>query len=61
MDKKQREEFDAMLNRPPAGASKAQVASTKEWAEGAAGDNFLAQMAARGGGGRLTRDGIKNQ
>jgi hypothetical protein len=42
-----REKFDAMLNRPPAGVEKEIMAATPEWAS--AGDQFMAQMAARGG------------
>lgn len=49
-----------MLNHPPAGTKTEQIRSSMEWDEGAAGAAFMAQMAARGGAGRVARDGVRN-
>ncbi len=56
-DKEGREKIDSILQKPPPGAKSDQVRSTKEWAPGAQGDNFMAQLAARGGGGRVSVTG----
>jgi hypothetical protein len=45
-----REEFDKGLFKPPAGVSETTMRDLPEWQEGAAGNDFMAQLAARGGG-----------
>lgn len=45
-----REEFDTKLFLPPPGLGEAAMRDLPEWQEGAAGNDFMAQMAARGGG-----------
>lgn len=57
-DKKQREEIDKQLMAPPANVKAEVVAAQPEWADGAAGNQFMAQMALRGGAGRVGAQGI---
>lgn len=45
-----REEFDKKLFMPPAGLTEDTMRDLPEWQEGAAGNDFMAQLAARGGG-----------
>lgn len=45
-----REEFDTKLFLPPAGLGEESMRDLPEWQEGAAGNDFMAQLAARGGG-----------
>lgn len=45
-----REEFDTKLWLPPAGLGEPSMRDLPEWQEGAAGNDFMAQLASRGGG-----------
>lgn len=51
------EQFNKELNKPPANATKAQVAQDPMWDKDAMANSFMAQFAARGGGGRTTTNG----
>lgn len=45
-----REKFDKDLFAPPPGLSEDTMRDLPEWQDGAAGNDFMAQLAARGGG-----------
>lgn len=49
MDKKQREDFDAQLNKPPAGVKDEVMRELPEWKPEAQASSFMSLMAARGG------------
>jgi hypothetical protein len=59
-DKKSREDFVAMLMKPPPSATVEDVRRLPEWEEGAAGNDFMAQLNARRGAGRVTTQGVVN-
>lgn len=59
-DKKQKAEIDRQLDQPPPGATAEQIRETVEWEPGAAGASFMAQMAGRGGAGRVAATGVRN-
>lgn len=54
------EKFDADLRKPPPGAIVEDVRDSGGWEPGDAGADFMAQLAARGGAGRVGRDGVTN-
>lgn len=54
-DKKQREDIDKQLNAPPAGVKAEVIRALPEWQPGAAGADFMAQMAARAARGKGER------
>ncbi len=60
MGSEQAEEFEKRLNKPPATATVEDIRAAPEFDMAHAGDDFLAQMAARGGAGSVTRDGVTN-
>lgn len=59
-DKKQKAEIDKQLDTPPPNVKAEVIARLPEWADGAAGNQFLAQMAQRGGAGRVAAQGVRN-
>lgn len=60
MDKEAKKKVDDVLRQPPAGVKAEAIPSSNEWAPGAAGADFLAQLAARGGAGRVAVSGNRN-
>lgn len=48
------------LYKPPPGVRDEVIRTTREWEPGAAGADFLAQLAARGGAGRVSVSGNRN-
>lgn len=59
MDKDARDNFDTQINKPPAGTPSEVIRATKEWDEGDAAADFMAQLAARGGAGRVSVTGTR--
>lgn len=59
-DEEGREKIDGVLQKPPPGVKAEAIRSSKEWAPGAAGADFMSQLAARGGAGRVSVTGNRN-
>lgn len=59
-DKDARKEIDQALQKPPPGVTAEAMKDSREWAPGAAGANFMAQLQARGGAGRVSVTGNRN-
>ncbi len=59
-EKKAIEEFDNALRKPPPGVTSEAIRDSREWAAGAAGAQFMGQLAARGGAGRVAVSGNRN-
>lgn len=55
-----REQFEHNLNKIPADASPDEVAASPAFDMTNAGEDFMAQLNARGGAGRLAVDGVRN-